>query len=487
MGIFSFLKKENRASTSDPVTAPHWGFSFLGLTKSGKDVTVETVTALSTTYACVKIISETIASLPLIPYERLDNGERSEASTHPIWSLVKHSPNKQIDAFTFKEWAVSSILLKGNAPCFKEINGAGQLIGLWPLNAGRLEPQLMESKDGTTVLIGYIYNTTNHGQIAFTTNEIFNLKDWGNGGLWGTSRISQVADVFGNSIATEEYSTKFFANSATPSGILKYPGKLKEDLRTRLIESWEGVHQGSSNAQKTAMLEGGVEWEQVSINPGDSQLLESRQWNTAEIARIFRVPTILIGGAGSADKSNTFASAEQQTLSFVTYTIGPLASRIEQQMNQEFFGEDERRNMFVEFKLEGLLRGDIGTRASWYETGRGWGFLSPNDIRRLENLPSLGEGGNEYIRPMNYEPIGADEEIQDEAVDPTTALNGAQVTAMLDVVNQVATGLIPKETGVEIVVNSFPVSREQAEAIFRDIVPKEPTDENDTTEVIDEE
>lgn len=468
---------EQRASVSDPATADHWNlFVNRSLSASGVDVSPETASNLSTVYACVKILSETIASLPLFLYKRETDGTRKEETKHPVWQIVRNQPNAVQDSFLFLELIVSHLLLHGNAYLYKEYANNGDLIGLWPLNPERVKVMGVESKTGVSLIDGYLYTSINFGEIPYKYNEILHLKDWIADGLIGRSRISQLANTIGASISTEEYAGKFYANSATPSGILTYPGKLSEEGYARAIKTWEDTHRGSGKAQKTALMQAGWEWQPVSISPEDSQLLETRQWQTADIARIFRVPTIMIGGAGNADKSNTFASSEQITLNFVTHTIRPWASRLEHQFNNEFFAPKERQNLFVEFNLEGLLRGDVKTRYETYKTAREWGIMSPNDIRRKENLPPI-ENGDEYVRPMNMEAIGIKDDSFEEAVDPATALNGAQVTAMLEIVNYVALGIIPKTTGVELILNAFPVGRQQAEAILKDVVKIEPQGE----------
>lgn len=470
MGILSRLfSKESRASVGDPATAPHWGLFGFNPSDAGKNVTPETASSHATVYACVKLISETIASLPLFVFKRtLSTGERREATSHELWPIFRYSPNTATDPFTYWEMVNSHILLHGNAYDYIETAGDGTILGLWPLNPQLMEPQVVEVGTGQQVIVGYIYKSIGHGNIPLRVDEVFHRKDWTTNGAIGISRIQLLANTVGGGLATDEYANKYFKNSAMPTGILKTGAKLKEDLRTRLIKSWEDVHAGSSNAGKTALLEGGIEWESISISPEDSQLLQTRQWQTADIARIFRVPTIMIGGAGDADKSNTFASSEQQTLNFVTHTVAPWAGRLESQMNHKFFSIKDRRSLFIEFNLDGLLRGDIKTRFETYKMGREWGVFSSNDVRKLENMKPI-ENGNEYTRPMNMELVGSSLEEDGEAVDPMTALNGAQVTALLETVTLVTQGMLPKQSAIEIIVASFPVDRAQAEAILADV------------------
>jgi HK97 family phage portal protein len=218
-------------------------------------------------------------------------------------------------------------------------------------------------------------------------------------------------------MSADEFGSKFFANDSTPSGVLEYSGTLEEDKAKQLVKSWDEVHKGSGKAFKTALLEGGLKFTPLTLNQKDSQFIETRAFQVADVARIFRVPTIMIGGAGDADKSNTYASAEQQMLSFVQNTIRPWLVRWEASIRLNLLTESERKRFFAEFKLESLLRGDIKTRYEAYRIGREWGWLSADDVRRLENLDPLDvEGADEYVRPMNVTALGSEPEPEPEPI-----------------------------------------------------------------------
>jgi HK97 family phage portal protein len=295
-------------------------------------------------------------------------------------------------------------------------------MALWPLDTNGMEWEVGVNSKGARTIVSYTYTVPGTGdKIKFMPEEIWHLKDMiGPDGVSGMSRIEQCKNTIGLSLSAEEYGAKFFANDATPAGILKYPGFLEENVKKGVVKSWDEIHKGSGNSFKTALMEGGIDFAPITMKNEDAQFIQTRSFQVADICRIFRVPTIMVGGAGEADKSNTYASAEQQMLSFVQNTIRPWAVRIETNISTNLLDEKEREKLFAEFKLEGLLRGDIKTRYEAYKVGREWGWLSVDDVRMIENLDPLGEeaGGTEYIRPMNYQKLGEEpeEETEEEPV-----------------------------------------------------------------------
>ena len=194
-------------------------------------------------------------------------------------------------------------------------------------------------------------------------------------------------------IATEEYGASFFANGANPGGVLEHPGVVKDPARVR--ESWNSVYQGTKNANRVAVLEEGMKFQSIGIPPEQAQFLQTRKFQLNEIARIFRIPPHMIG---DLDKSS-FSNIEQQSLEFVMYTLDPWVVRWEQAIKRALFSESEKKEYFVKFNVDGLLRGDYQGRMNGYAVGRQNGWLSANDIRELENLNRIPEelGGDLYL------------------------------------------------------------------------------------------
>jgi len=212
-------------------------------------------------------------------------------------------------------------------------------------------------------------------------------------GLVGYSPIAMARNAIGMALATEEYGAKFFANGASPGGVLEHPGTLKDPKKVR--ESWNAVYEGSGNAHRVAVLEEGMKFQSIGIPPDQAQFLETRKFQTEEICRIFRVPPHLVA---SLDRA-TFSNIEHQSISFVVHTIRPWLVRIEQSINRALFLESEKADYFTEFVVEGLLRGDYVSRMQGYATARQNGWMSANDIRTLENLDRIPEelGGDLYL------------------------------------------------------------------------------------------
>jgi HK97 family phage portal protein len=285
--------------------------------------------------------------------------------------------------------------LRGNAYVYKEMTEGGVINALYPMNPARMT---VIRKPNTGKIV-YRYAHEDGKTEDIPSDYIWHMKMYSNDGLVGMSPISYARESIGLGLAAEEYGSLFFSQNAKPSGILEYPGKLTEDSQALLKKSWEESYSGG-NAHRTAILQQGLSWKQVGMDNQDAQYLELRQFQIEEICRIFRVPSFLIQ---HPDKTSTYASAEQQMLAFVMHTIRPWAVRIEQSISRCLLTDKERRKLYAEFKIEGLLKGDIKARYEAYAIARQWGWASPNDIRKLENQDPLPDGGDIYLIPSNMQ------------------------------------------------------------------------------------
>ena len=359
---------------------------FFGSTTSGK--TVNETTAMQTTavYACVRILAETIASLPLHTYQYTKDGKK-KARDHPIYHLLSDAPNPEMTSFVFRETLMGHLLLWGNAYVQIIRDGRGKVVALYPIMPDKM--QVNRSEKGA---IYYIYTKENKEYIL-NTDEVLHIPGLGFDGLIGYSPIAMAKNSIGMALATEEYGAKFFSNGANPGGVLEHPGIVKDPQRIR--ESWNAVYQGTSNAHRVAVLEEGMKFQPIGIPPDQAQFLETRKYQTEEICRIFRVPPHLVASLERA----TFSNIEHQSISFVVHTIRPWLVRIEQSINKALFSESEKQEYFVSFVVEGLLRGDYASRMQGYSVGIQNGFMSPNDVRSLENMNPIPdeEGGNTYM------------------------------------------------------------------------------------------
>jgi HK97 family phage portal protein len=359
---------------------------FFAPSSSGKQVTEKNAMQSAAVYACVRVISETVASLPLHLYRHVEEGKRRD-TLHPLYFLLHDSPNPEMTSFIFRETLMTHLLLWGNAYAQIVRNGHGEIIGLYPL----MPDKMQVSRAETDELI-YLYQS-GMSNIAFRREEILHIPGLGFDGLVGYSPIAMARNAIGMSMATEEFGASFFQNGAAPGGILEHPGTLKDPSKVR--ESWNELFKGSGNANKVAVLEEGMTYKQIGIPPNEAQFLETRKYQTEEICRIYRVPPHLVADLDKA----TFSNIEHQSISFVVHTIRPWLVRLEQAMNKALLYPAERQRYFIEFNVDGLLRGDYESRMRGYATARQNGWMSANDIRRLENMNLIPkeEGGDLYL------------------------------------------------------------------------------------------
>ncbi len=368
---------------------------FFGHTTAGKVVNERTAMQATAVYACVRILAESIAGLPLHLYRYRSGGLEVETQ-HPLYRILHDEPNPEMTSFIFRETLMSHLLLWGNAYAQILRDRGGRVIGLYPLLPDRMDV----SRDNVTGEIYYTYtpssddnpNIKGISSIRLRREDVLHIAGLGFDGLVGYSPIAMAKNAVGISLATEEYGASFFKNGATPSGILEHPGVLKDPEKLR--ESWQEQFSGQ-NTHKIAVLEEGMTFKPMSIPPEEAQFLETRKFQIDEIARIFRVPPHMVGDL----EKSSFSNIEQQSLEFVKYTLNPWVVRWEQAMQKALLLPSEKQMYGIKFNVDGLLRGDYKSRMDGYAVGRQNGWLSANDIRSLENMNPIPdeEGGNLYL------------------------------------------------------------------------------------------
>jgi len=384
MSLFSSLFR----SRGRPANGVGGGWSFLfGGTNSGKTVNERTAMQTSAVYACVRILAESVAGLPLHVHERTDTGGKVAKPSHPLYRLLHDEPNGEMTSFVFRETMMAHLLLWGNAYAQIIRDGRGYPTALYPLLPDRMSVE--RKNDGRIV---YTYQS-DKGEVKLGRENVLHIPGLGFDGLVGYSPVAMAKNAVGMSLATEEYGARFFANGANPGGVLEHPGTIKDIARVK--ESWNQGYQGSGNAHKVALLEEGMKFHQIGIPPEQAQFLETRKFQINEIARIFRVPPHMVGDL----EKSSFSNIEQQSLEFVKYTLDPWVIRWEQSLGQALLLPGEKASLFIKFNLDGLLRGDYQSRMEGYSIGIQNGFLSVNDVRAWEdmNLLSDGEGGNLHV------------------------------------------------------------------------------------------
>lgn len=373
------------------------GYSFLfGRTTSGKPVNERTAMQTTAVYACVRILAEAVASLPLHVYEYQDDGGKKLVHEHPLYYLLHDEPNPEMTSFVFRETLMSHLLIWGNAYAQIIRDGAGRVLGLYPLLPDKMEVQRDDRGN-----IYYVYSRNSdenpmfkeYGNIKLKAEDVLHIPGLGFDGLIGYSPIAMAKNAVGMTLACEEYGASFFANGANPGGVLEHPGVLKDPSKVR--ESWNSVYRGVNNAHKIAVLEEGMKYQQIGIPPEEAQFLETRKFQINEIARLYRIPPHMVG---DLDKSS-FSNIEQQSLEFVKYTLDPWVIRWEQSLQRSLLLPGEKGKYFIKLNVDGLLRGDYQSRMKGYAVGRQNGWFSANDIREMENMNPIPdeEGGNLYL------------------------------------------------------------------------------------------
>ena len=401
MGILSGLF-HSRDKPTNATSGSSYRF-FLGSSTSGKAVTERSAMQMTAVYSCVRILAEAIAGLPLHLYTYKEDGGKEKAIGHPLYLLLHDEPNPEMSSFVFRETLMTHLLLWGNAYAQIIRNGKGEVVALYPLMPNRMT---VDRDSSGQLFYSYQMNnsdapTMKAGTVILKPSDVLHIPGLGFDGLVGYSPIAMAKNAIGLAIATEEYGAKFFANGATPGGLLEYPGTVKDPDRVR--ESWNKGFSGSQNAGKVAILEEGMKYTPISISPEQAQFLETRKFQIDEIARIFRVPPHMVGDL----EKSSFSNIEQQSLEFVKYTLDPWVVRWEQSLSRALLTPDEKKDYFFKFNVEGLLRGDYQSRMNGYATARQNGWMSANDIRELENLDRIPaeDGGDLYLINGNMLPL----------------------------------------------------------------------------------
>ena len=385
-----FEPREKRYTLNEAVSVlSHKSLGMMA--NSGVSVTDDRALMYSAVFACVRILSESVASLPFIVYERTGGGKR-RAHEHPLYRLLHDEPNSEMSAVEFRECMPGNASLRGNA--FAKIDWKnGWPVALWPLNPARMHVR----REGLSLT--YRYHPERGGTMEFEREEILHIKGPSPDGLMGWSPLRIAREAIGLGVAAEEYGARLFSNDARPGGVLQCPEELSDKAYQRLDETWNSRHGGLENAHKTALLEFGTEWKQIGIAPEDAQFLETRRFQVVEIARIFRIPPHMLADLERA----TFANIEHLGLEFVMHSLRPWLVRWEQGVNRVLFTASEKKTFYAEHLVDGLLRGDIKSRYEAYAVGRQNGWLSANDIRELENMNPV-DGGDVYLVPLNMIP-----------------------------------------------------------------------------------
>ena len=347
---------------------------------SATSVTPDTAQGVGACYAAVALIAEAIGSLPLRLY-RKDGDDRAPATEHPLHTVLHRAPNESQSATEFWEWMVSSMLLTGNAYARITRGFDGQVRSLDPLPAERVT--IMRKGDR---LVGFEYRDADGALSRMLPAEVFHLRNRaGSDPLIGVSPVQAARAVFQLARAEAQHGQSTFDNGTRASGILSMPGKLKPEQRQAIAQSWQSQYAGGANAGKVPIMEEGSTFTPISLSLADSEWVAARRFSVEEVARIFKVPPVLIGDLSHSTYSNSVA----MDMFFAKHTLGRHLSAIEGAINRQLLTPQAARTMYAEFSLEGLLRGASTERAAFYSSAINDGWMLRSEARKLENLPAL--------------------------------------------------------------------------------------------------
>lgn len=387
MNIWQRFFARGRTAPEKPSSSGWWVPPFL----RREPVTEDSALAFSAVWGCVRVISETLASLPWCTYQKTARGRKDAEDTAVGW-LLKYSPNGEQTPFIFKELMARRALLQGNGYAEIERDTAGRPLALWPICTDRVTPD----RDADTRAIIYRVKNADGADVTIAAADMYHLRGPGGDGLTGYSPIRIAANAIALGRAMESFGSAFFGNGAHPGLAFKHPKTLSDTAKKHLENSLKKRFSGRS-ALSPIVLEEGMDATRVGIPPEEAQFLQSRQWQILEVARWYRVPPHKL-----ADLTQSkWANIEQQEIDFVQSCILPWAIRLEEEANVKLFGRNNRGVFYTKLNIAGILRGDLKSRYDAYAIGRQWGWLNPNMILEMEDMNPI-PNGDQFIVPTNY-------------------------------------------------------------------------------------
>lgn len=360
---------------------------------------------LASVWRCVNLIAGTVARTPFLPYYRTESS-RTIARTHYLWSLLMVAANPYLTAYRFKRMMQTWLLLWGNAYAEIEENGRGQIIALWPWRPDRVRVY------GSATNLFYEYTNAVGETRTVPAYQMLHIRGLETDGIKGLSPIMSARQSVGLAIAAEEYGARFFGNNGRPGGVLEHPAKVSPQAAKNILETWNTIHRGLQGAHKVGILEEGMKYHEVGVNPEDMQFLEIRQFQTVDIARLFGVPPHMVA---ELDKA-TFSNIEHQSIEFVNGCMDDWFCNWEHEVPFSLLSTTESKSVETKFYRQKLLMGDMKTRNESRAIARSWGALTANEWREEEGLnPRSDPDGDAFLMPLNYVVAGSD---SPEPTDP---------------------------------------------------------------------
>ena len=393
-----------------------WRQSMLAsATNSGVSVTTDSAMSVSAVYACVKIIAETVSSLPLKIY-RINNGVTEQVQAHPLSRLLGVMPNGEQTAMDAREFIMTNVLLRGTSYSQQIRNARGQVVEIIPLNSRHMTPD--RSADGSLI---YDYQEPGNTRV-FTGNQIWRVAGLSFDGVTGKSPIALARESIGSALAMQQHGARLFKNGLHTNLVMEFPHALNDEQYERIKKDIDEAG-GITNTGKPFIAESGLKISQIGMTNDDAQFLESQKFSVTDISRWFRVPQHMVGDMSAA----TFSNIEHQAIEFVVHTIRPWLVRMEQTIYRDLLNQAEKQNYFARHSVEGLLRGDTATRFEAYGKGINDGWLSRNEVREIEDLNRVA-GLDDYLLPMNLDQVSERE--QRLADNVSSYISGAEIKAL---------------------------------------------------------
>lgn len=387
MGVISRVFAESGFDHFANLRERYWGVT----ANTGINVSEQTAMKYITVFSCVRVLAETIGSLPLFVYQARSGGGADKVQQHPAYSLLHDCPNDEMTSQTWRETIMGHVALSGNGYSRIKTDWRGRAEGLIPLDWQTVEP----FKDKNTKKLMYQVTNDDGTVENLFPYELLHIPGLGYDGIMGYSPVRMAREAIGLGLASTEFAARFFGQGMNIGGVLEHPGKLGDPAYQNLKKSLEERGQGLANSWKPLILEEGMKWSRIPMPLTDAQFLETRKFTRDEICGLFRVPPHMIANLERSTNNNI----EHQSLEFVKYTILPWVTRWEQAMNWKLFTPQERaRGLYVKFNLEGLLRGDYKSRQEGLGIQRQNGIINANEWRNMEEMnPIDGISGDAYL------------------------------------------------------------------------------------------
>ena len=391
-----FLNSIKAAGADRSVFGDFWFTPIGSQSSSGMRVTADAALRLTAVWACVRILSETLASMPFCMYRNKPNGGKEFITDHPVATLFNRAPNSYQTPFEWRELLQAHLALRGNAYCEIITDRKGVILELQPIHPDRVKIEMIAGGSWRYQVLQADGTRKPYGR-----GEIWHLRGMSFDGISGLSPIEQARDAVGMGLSAQEYGARFFQNDARPGGVIEFNGAFKDQTaRKTFMDSWRSGQAGA-NRGKTAVLEHDMKYKEIGLNNSDAQFIEARKFQVTEIARMFRVPPHMIADLDRA----TFSNIEHQSLEFVLHTMTPWAERWESSIETNLLTESEA-DLEIEFDFTSLLRGDHNARAAYYGSGITNGWMTRNEARLMEGYDPIA-GLDMPLQQLNMAPAGS--------------------------------------------------------------------------------